>query len=330
MYDAFMTLNQQNNFAPQSNAGMIFSFSISFFSMVIIASYTANLVTLLVVGQTPKYAAYTFREAELKQIPICVWKHSSAHKHLATKYPDAILVEAETRDMEYEFLNEGICDIVSDSLQSWRSHQRNTTLNGNCSLAQVGNPDVKQASGFAVKGGGERCSSLLANVLDYHLSDMNVEGALERYWNIHIDLISNDFCTVDGGTDEDVLKLDLKDLGGVFITHGVLLMISLIICHLEHRRKGAVKKESNKQEFQPKSDSEDNASRSVMEGSRTQHFATTGHEQRRSSFEQFASPGGETSGAPFTRKEMREMLEQFKEEIISSASASNGTRQAVH
>ena len=50
LYDSFMTLNQQNQFKPQSMAGRIFTFSLNFFSLVIIAMYTANLVTHMVLG----------------------------------------------------------------------------------------------------------------------------------------------------------------------------------------------------------------------------------------------------------------------------------------
>lgn len=120
LYDSFMTLNQHNQFTPQSMAGRLFTFSINFFSLVIVASYTANLVTQLVLGQTPRYKAYTFREAEFKRIPICVWKDTSLHRHLQTKYPEAILVEATSRLMEYEFLNAGKCEILSDTVQSFR------------------------------------------------------------------------------------------------------------------------------------------------------------------------------------------------------------------
>jgi len=341
MYDSFMALCQQNHFAPQSNAGRIFTFSINFFSLVIIASYTANLVTLMVMGQTPTYVAYSFREAELNQVPICVWKDTSAHRHLRYKYPDAILVEADSRDLEYEYLNAGLCDIVSDTMQSWRGRQRNKTLNGDCSLALVGSPDVIQKAGFAVKGVGARCSSLLTDVLDYHLSDMNVEDALEKQWKTHLDLISNDFCTyVDA--DEDVMKLDMKDLGGIFITHGVLVAVALIMCQFEHQKKLKVKKKS-KIGYKPKNVPEDEISQSEVKKEssngysdkpkndsqdKTSQSETEFYDQRRSILEQFASPASATTPvvAAFTKIEMREMLEQFKDQLcaeISAATASN-------
>jgi len=120
LFDSFMALNQQNQFTPQSLAGRIFTFSINFFSMVIVASYTANLVMHMVFGRTSQYSAYSFREAELKRVPICVWNSSSAHRHLQKKYPDAILVEATSRRMEYELLKSGKCKILSDTVQSFR------------------------------------------------------------------------------------------------------------------------------------------------------------------------------------------------------------------
>lgn len=105
----------------------------------------------MINGKTPKYVADTWRQAELKQVPICVWKDTSLHSYVKKKYPDAILVETITKRKGYEYLNEGKCKIVSDTMQSFRSFQRSSALNGDCSLAIVSSPDVEEKAGFATR-----------------------------------------------------------------------------------------------------------------------------------------------------------------------------------
>merc|ERR1711957_826099 len=126
--------------------------------------------------------------------------------------------------------------------------------------AIVGNPDLEQKAGIAVKGDGARCSSLLRDVLDYHLSDMNVEKVTQREWNRHQDLISPDFCPSEE-TEENAPPLGFKDLGGVFIGYAILVVIALIMCQYDHMKKGktAVNRESLKH-YEPKDDAQDNTS----------------------------------------------------------------------
>ena len=152
-------------------------------------------------------------------------------------------------------------------------------------MSIVGNPDVIQKAGLAVKLDGERCSSLLHNVLDYHLSDMNVEGAIEAEWEKHLSLISSDFCDLSDGAEENVHELGIRELGGVFITHVILLVVALIICHYEHGKK--VKKASSKRDtFKNHDTSQDQDA---------------------------------TKGDPITREDMKELLERFKSEMSEEA-----------
>lgn len=298
MYEMGMAFNQQSVFTPKSYAGRILVFAINFFSMVMIASYTANLVTHMVLGQTAQYDAYSFNEAERKNIPICVWKGTSLHGHLTTKYPKANLVEAASKMLEYEYLDDGKCDIVSDTVQSFRSKVRDAKRNRDCKLAVVGDPDVIQKSGIAVKGDGARCSSLLRDVLDYHLSDMNVEQVIKREWDKHQDLISSNFCP-SADTAENVTKLGFKDLGGVFIVYAMLVVIALITCQYEHvKKKKMTLNRGGATGCEPKADIQDNTSRQERE----HHYA---HQ---------LTP--ESTGDQFGSKEdMKDLFRQFKSEI---------------
>ena len=109
---------------------------------------------------------------------------------------------------------------------------------GDCKRAKVGEPDLVQAGGFAVKGDDSKCSSLLFTVLDYHLGDMVAEDAIQREWKRHRDLIADNVCTLGGGdTDEELRALTIKDLDGVFILHATLMVVALIVCIYEHYRK---------------------------------------------------------------------------------------------
>jgi len=208
-----------------------------------------------------------------------------------------------------------------------RTFSRNSTLNGDCSLAVVGSPDVIQKAGLAVKGSGGLCSSLLNSVLDYHLSDMNVEGVIEAEWEKHLNLMSRDFCTFDNDTSPDeMVKLDIKDLGGVFLTHAFLLVVALIVCQYEHRKR--IRTAESKKKFiegHVAKRFQDSPSLSGSDKTRTDL-----REEGLTGLEKIAPSQDAKNDTVITKGEMKEMLDQFKSEMsdeyarIKSSATSSG------
>ena len=183
-------------------------------------------------------------------------------------------------------------------------------MNGDCSMAIVGSPDVIQKAGLAIKADGGTCSSLLHNVLDYHLADMNVEEVIKAEWEKHQNLISSDFCILDDGAEEGVKILNMRDLGGVFITHAILLVVALITCQYEHWKK--VKQAASTNESSKTHDQR----RLSQPGNNTDHLTIGLDATQPVTLREFtASSKDATKSDVVTKVDMKEMLEQLKSEM---------------
>jgi hypothetical protein len=238
LFSSFMYINQQHEFSPKSNAGRIFAFSMSFFSMLVISSYTANLVSFLVLREKKLFVP-SYKEAEGGQHPVCVWKDTSAHNFLLEHYPDSVFVELETKDEMYDSLNQGKCTIVSDTAWSWQEYERNKKFNKKCGIVQVGQrAEVSQLAGMGVQSNITTCTSLLSNVLDYHLSYLNekkiFEAEQERYLS---ETGKEQDCDMRREDQSETATLGLKHLAGLFITHGMLVTLAFVVVVWEKTAK---------------------------------------------------------------------------------------------
>uniref|UniRef100_A0A7S3VGG4 Ionotropic glutamate receptor C-terminal domain-containing protein n=1 Tax=Chaetoceros debilis TaxID=122233 RepID=A0A7S3VGG4_9STRA len=230
LFSALMYFNQQHEFSPKSCAGRIFTFSMSFFSMLIISAYTANLVSVL-VSKDNQIIIQSYKDAERSGKKVCVLKNSSAHKFLEIRYPASEFFEAKSKDKMYDFLNSGKCDIVSDTVWSWQEYERDEEFNTDCSLVQVGQrAEVSQRAGMAVQANRTTCTSLLSRVLDYHLSCMNEEKILEKEQQKYLGKER----TCENKKRAETHELDLKQLSGLFIFHGTLMILALVVVVYEN------------------------------------------------------------------------------------------------
>ena len=128
--------------------------------------------------------------------------------------------------------------------------KNDNSKNPDCSLEWVGRAQ------FVNKGGAATlvdtsiyCTSMIRHVLDVHMHEMISEGRLDFLWNAHLRSQDNyQVCAVS--TLDDVQGLDgdyslqVTDVGGVFVFHGALILISIIVTLIESpwRRKRHRKK----------------------------------------------------------------------------------------
>ena len=80
----------------------------------------------------------------------------------------------------------------------------------------------------------DSCTSLVSNVLDYHITSMIDDGFIEKAWKNHLSRHGTIECVQDsksnGWFDEaDTFSLTIVDVGGIFIVHVVLSLVSITI-----------------------------------------------------------------------------------------------------
>jgi nitrate reductase NapE component len=75
-----LTFTGHFDFQPNTHAARILSFSWTFFSLVTVSAYTANLASFLVARRTPDFQIRTIQQAVRYNIPVCIHGSTSQGK----------------------------------------------------------------------------------------------------------------------------------------------------------------------------------------------------------------------------------------------------------
>merc|ERR1712008_94051 len=82
---------------------------------------------------------------------------------------------------------QGECTVAVTAARTWDTTKRDASINGICSLEWVGTAYENRQSGFAANADSSvLCTSLITDVLDYHLFNMKAESFIEKAWNDHL------------------------------------------------------------------------------------------------------------------------------------------------
>lgn len=206
LYQTSLGFSQQFVYAsPKSGAGRVFLASFAFWAMLIGATYTANLASLLVENAlaSPVTSVKGAMEAKLT---ICIHEGSASQTIMETLYPafkeyPNLEKTSNTKDM-YERLNAGKCEILVGTRQEFEIFRVQEKFG--CNLVQAGEELHSGSASFAIEFDPLSCDSVLAYVLNIHLNEMSVDGNMTKFWN---DYLSTRDGVCDGMLDEDRRRL---------------------------------------------------------------------------------------------------------------------------
>jgi hypothetical protein len=221
----------QFEFDPQSNPARLFTFSVSFWSLIIGASYTANLASFLVVRNQPTTQINTLEEAVKLNVPMCIHGYTGTDETVSAAFPTANLLRREQPEMFQSVLN-GECTIAITTVSEWESFQYDETVNGECNLHWIGRAFHYEPAGFAtLADSGTLCTSLVRDVFNVYMREMRADGTIKNAWDEHFLKTGTVFCdhneTTSHDEGDDSGQLTLENMGGVFMLHGVLTSLAL-------------------------------------------------------------------------------------------------------
>ncbi|KAI2504707.1 ionotropic glutamate receptor [Fragilaria crotonensis] len=221
-------------FEPNSHATRLLGFSVTFWALIVIAAYTANLASFLVAPQTTYFRVSTIAEAIEKNAAVCVQAGAVVESLLKARYPELKLVPKITENEVFTALRikpkDGGCDTAAHQLNSVRMFQRTKDVNYDCTISSGLDVQIVIPAGMAtaIDTGRYRCTSLISHVLDYYLSEMLADGFVENAWKDHLNRIATIECVAEpqrgagaSGSD-DTFSLSLEDVGGIFVLHAML------------------------------------------------------------------------------------------------------------
>ncbi len=124
-------------------------------------------------------------EAALSRLPICLWDSSYVEAYIRTTFPSAVLRPKSSIGDVYDGLSNGECAFVVDAVQSFLVKRNTKQFDPDCDLEWLGDGRIIQpfSGGFVVNlDAGDKCSSLIRDVLSFHMGKLINEGSLEKYW----------------------------------------------------------------------------------------------------------------------------------------------------
>ncbi|KAL7539943.1 hypothetical protein ACHAXR_009731 [Thalassiosira sp. AJA248-18] len=236
IYYAALTATGHNEFSPVTLGERILVLSLCFWSLVIAATYTANLASVMISKNQPIYLATSITEAQSKGVSICASKGFSAAVKLRRKYPNLKLVESDGLNGKYEDLLANKCGLVAESASQFELIKLNSTLNGDCSLEWVGRAvDIGSAGPVNIVDAGSYCTSLVGHVFEYYLKEMERDGFIEKTIQSYVNSITTHTCPEEEVSSdvEESFRLSMVDMGGVFLCHGVACVLGLLVSFMQ-------------------------------------------------------------------------------------------------
>eukprot|EP00588_Corethron_pennatum_P029704 CAMPEP_0194313844 /NCGR_PEP_ID=MMETSP0171-20130528/10691_1 /TAXON_ID=218684 /ORGANISM="Corethron pennatum, Strain L29A3" /LENGTH=567 /DNA_ID=CAMNT_0039068977 /DNA_START=114 /DNA_END=1817 /DNA_ORIENTATION=- len=235
-------------FKPRTHPARLFTFSVSFWAMLVAAAYTANLASFLVVKQTPQLQLNSVEDAVRNRVLICVFENTDADEALKRAYPNAKVIRKVTEAEIFESVLQGDCAVAITTVSSWEFWERDANTNRECNLEWIGRKFRNVEAGFATRAdSGTFCTSLIKDVLNILFLKMKDEGFIEQAWKNHLARIATIDCQDRNLRKEDEINatMNLKNMGGIFALH-LILSAAAIISALMYKLYGKFKPQRDK------------------------------------------------------------------------------------
>eukprot|EP00521_Asterionellopsis_glacialis_P006377 CAMPEP_0195283808 /NCGR_PEP_ID=MMETSP0707-20130614/2230_1 /TAXON_ID=33640 /ORGANISM="Asterionellopsis glacialis, Strain CCMP134" /LENGTH=540 /DNA_ID=CAMNT_0040343045 /DNA_START=123 /DNA_END=1745 /DNA_ORIENTATION=+ len=231
MFMATFILTGHCMYRPNSAAKRIMVFSICFLCLLIAAAYTANLASFLVTRNQPAIVINDIQDAIKNDMRFCVLQSSTSETFLTANYPTARLVRKDSIGDTYLALDTDDCDLVLTTVGTWNLKKRDIVYNEDCQKEWVGRVVEFVTAGFSIRDSAELCSSLLRDVLNLHMLEMKLDGTFDTIWETHQKLVTTNNCQdlEDAEAENDMIKLTVSNVGGIFIVHAFAIVFGILI-----------------------------------------------------------------------------------------------------
>ena len=185
-YKSVINLTQASyEYKPRTVPGRIFGASMAVWALVMTATYTANLASLLVDRKAGPPQIYTVAEAAHYGATVCTVEGWVGDLFIASTYENVQRIPLESVDAMYDGLQRGDCEFAAETVASWNARKGNRRYNPSCDMAWVGGDRkvLDSGAGFATKAdSGGLCSGLIRDAITYHMKDLINDGFLEMAW----------------------------------------------------------------------------------------------------------------------------------------------------
>ena len=249
---------------PKSHGATLMGLSLAFWSLVVTATYTANLASFFVIQNAPESPIQTIDDAVSGQVPMCVWEGVALHDFVLKKYPKGIYIPTQNANGAFEGLREGKCGLALVSVNEWKQAEINKIVNPDCNMEWIGRVINFQEAGFAVKSdSGRMCTSVIQDVLNLHLVDMESDGKMallqEKFLKKTQDIDCVSINAAENNEDDtESGQLTLTELAGPFVVHCLATVCAILLtAGMMFQRKCFQKTNTDESKITPDDDESD-------------------------------------------------------------------------
>jgi len=107
-------------FRPRSFTGKFFVLSWTFAVLVLVASYTANMASMLVISDTAETQVSSLEDAIDKRLPVCVYQGGAFDTYMKSSFPTLTINYPET--WSYDNVRNGNCAAMVKDRMSFACH----------------------------------------------------------------------------------------------------------------------------------------------------------------------------------------------------------------
>lgn len=243
LFQAFLNMTGHSLHDPKQPGTRLITCTTCFLFLVLLASYTANLTSFLVIKNTPDLVINDIQDVIKNNLRVCVLRSSTSETFMRERYETARLVEKETIEKSYLGLDSEECDVVLTTIGTWTKNKGNIVYNKDCRKEWVGRVVQPNDAGYTLKDSAELCSSLVRDVFSLHLLEMKRDKTFETIWNSEVSVTNNCQDIEDSEGDASLAaKMNMKNLGGIFIFHAIALVGGLAFTvYSKHQRNRRLK-----------------------------------------------------------------------------------------
>ena len=193
--------------------------------VLILAAYTANLASFLVVQAKAQPSFTSLDGAVRRNKKICVSKGSADEDWFQARYAryDNLMAVQSGPAERAALLRDGTCDVATFAKFEYDFLRQTASVNPSCYMQTIGDPFQNMDAGWMVLNDvQDSCTSLVRDVLGFWFLRMELDGTLEALVRRALMPVEN--CPVEstsGDSEASAGQLTIESMLGIFTVHAV-------------------------------------------------------------------------------------------------------------
>lgn len=232
LWQTFGSFTGATVFEPATGPGKLFVSSWMWVVLLVVATYTANLASLLVVEGRKHVRISSIQDAVSKGLPLCVKTGEYHFNLLRTRFPMLMIQPTVSNIEAVNSMRAGQCAGVIIPHLLWEVDVRDLTFNPDCKLEAVSRPFIQLQGSFSARADvGRNCTDLVVDVLTLGLLDLTIDGTLDREKASMLEYAKseNGITCASNKADLGDDRLPLSSMLGIFIIHGAVCLLTITL-----------------------------------------------------------------------------------------------------